>query len=93
MEAGHRATRGARTRAVLVLVLAAGLLLMGCGADEDRDSDACLAQAVEAAPTWPVGGPPILDTIDRCKGLSTADKTRLRAIIAAFVARISADAK
>jgi hypothetical protein len=94
MATGHRTTRGARVCVWLVVVLAGGLSLTACGSDDRNErTDACLAQAVEVAATWPVTGTPILDTVDHCKDLSTADKTRLRAVLAAFVARISAGVK
>jgi hypothetical protein len=90
METGHRTAGSARACAWLVLVLAASLGLTGCGSDDrSASSDACLAQAVEAAATWPATGTPILDTVDRCKDLSTADKTHLRAVLAAFIVRMA----
>lgn len=79
------------TRTGPVLLGAAAGILLGAGAavagaqlfpDPDADRAACLEAALEAAPSWPESGGPVLDGLDGCKTLPAADKTRLRATLA-----------
>jgi hypothetical protein len=45
---------------------------------------------VQTYPTWPVGNPPVLDSIAECAKLPVADRLELRQAMSAFVAQANA---
>lgn len=82
------------TRHLFVCAVAAAISfnLSGCGNDNDSvDPTAeCVHAAIQTYPTWPETNPPVLETIQECKGLPVADRNAIRDEMATFVSATNA---
>lgn len=64
--------------------------LSGCGSDSTDTKAECAHAAIQAYPTWPEANPPVLESIQECKGLPVADRNAIRDEMAAFVSASNA---
>lgn len=77
-------------RTLLGVTLGSAVLATGCGSSSAHEREVakehCFYAAVQAYPAWTPSKVPVLDGLAECKGISAADKTEMRGMIAQFIA-------